>query len=140
MRVMVIVVYLVLHSTRFWHYRFGVNLVVLACAVGGLSAISFAEGPLGLYVGVFGIAVLIGFVYFSGIYYGSTGHGDDQRGFAGGMHEATLGLGVAAGSVIGGLLGTFTGERSPYLLAIVVLLLLTALQIAVFRRRKRMPA
>ncbi len=136
MRVMVICVYLVLHSTRFWQYRFGANLTVQACAIAGLISIYFAQSPVHLYFGVLGIAILIGFDYFSGIYYGNTGHGDEKRGFASGMHEASLGLGIAAGSAAGGVLGEVIGDRVPYLLAIGVLLVLTCAQMALFIKRR----
>ena len=136
MRVTAIGVYILLHKTSFWHFRFSVNLIVqLVCAV-GLFAIYFAQGSLLLIVGVSFVAILVGFNYFSGIYYGSAGHEESKRGFASGMHEATLGIGVAIGSAGGGILGSIAGERFPYFLASVVVIGLVVLQIFYYVKQK----
>ena len=136
MRVVVICVYVVLHHTDFWKYRYFSTLAVQSIAVVGLFILFFAQEPIGLYLGVGGLAILTGFNYFSGIYYSNAGHQDDQRGFASGMHEASLGLGIAAGSLCGGVAGSIGGERIPYVLAVIVILVLTGIQIALYTARR----
>lgn len=136
MRVVVICVYLVLHHTDFWKYRYVSTLAVQTVAIGGLFVLYFAQEPISLYLGVGGLAILIGFDYFSGIYYSNAGHHDEQRGFASGMHEASLGLGIAAGSLCGGIAGSIGGERVPYLLAVIVILVLTVIQMRLYAARR----
>jgi MFS family permease len=137
MRITVICVYLILHHTRFWQYRYASTLTVQATAVVGLLILYFAQNPSSLYIGVLGLALLIGFDYFSGIYYSNTGNEDKKRGFASGMHEASLGLGIAAGSLSGGIAGNFLGDRIPYLLAVIVIGCLTVLQVRLFVKRRK---
>jgi len=137
MRVVAIAVYLVLHRTGFWQYRFAANSVVQLTAMGGLLVVFFAGTAPMLLLGLSGIALLMGFNYFSGIYYGSSGHEEERRGFASGMHEATLGLGIAVGSAAGGLIGTVAGDRSPYLFAAGVIMVLYAIEAALFLRNRR---
>jgi hypothetical protein len=52
------------------------------------------------------------------------------------MHEATLGIGFAGGSLFGGIAGTYGGDRMPYVLGIVVIAALFVLQIALYARRR----
>jgi len=137
MRIVAISVYLVLHRTTFWQHRFVSNVVVQLAAIGGLLVVFFAGQPTTLLAGLSGIALLVGFTYFSGIYYGSTGHEEKRRGFASGMHEASLGLGIAVGSAAGGLLGSVFGERSPYLFAAAVVAVLLGMQTALYARSRR---
>lgn len=137
MRVLIICIYFVLHNTRFWQYRYASTLTVQGAAVTGLLVLYFAQSTLSLYIGVVGLAILIGYDYFSGIYYSNSGNDDRKRGFASGMHEASLGLGIAAGSVSGGIVGTFLGERSPYLLAVLVIIILTFVQARLIIKNKK---
>ena len=136
MRLITILVYFVLHFTRFWHYRASVTAGVQIVAAVGLMVIFFADGVAALLVGVTCVALLFGFNYFAGIYYGSTGHAENRRGFASGMHEASLGLGVAIGSLVGGLLGGAIGDRTPYMFAAAVLVLMVIVEFAHFTRRR----
>ena len=135
-RVVTIAVYILLHKTRFWHHRFSSSVAVQVVAIGGLLLIVSARNPAMLLVGVCAVALLIGFNYFSGIYYGNAGHRDERRGFASGMHEATVGIGVAIGSAGGGIVGSALGERVPYLFAagiIFVLLIVQSVEVLRFR-------
>ena len=137
MRVTVIGTYLLMHHTRFWHYRFAVVLSAQASAVAGLAVLAWARTGVELTAGLAGLALLLGYNYFAGLYYSNTSRGDEQRGFASGMHEATLGLGFAAGALGGGIIGDLAGERAPYLLAIAVIVALVAVQIVVYLRQVR---
>lgn len=134
MRVAVIGVYLLMYRSQFWHYRFSVPLVAQASGLAGLGVLLVARGPMGLIVGLMGLAVLLGYNYFAGLYYSTTSRGDEQRGAVSGMHEGTLALGFAAGSMGGGIVGTLAGGRAPYVLGMCVIVVLAAIQIAVYVR------
>lgn len=137
-RVVTIAIYILLHKTKFWHRRFTSSVSVQIVAIGGLMLIVVSRTPAHLLAGVCAVALLIGYNYFSGIYYGNAGLRDDRRGFATGMHEATLGIGITIGSAGGGVAGAEFGERVPYLLAAGFVFLLLAIQCVYFIRfRKR---
>jgi MFS family permease len=134
MRVIVIAIYLLLYQTRFWHFRLRYPLAAQTAAAAGLAVLYFARDAYALTAGLMGIGVLTSYNYFAGIYYSSVASRDSQRGRSTGIHEGTLGLGVAAGSVCGGLIGTYAGARAPYPLALAVILVLMAIQSAIYLR------
>ena len=135
MRGFVIVSYLLMHRASFWQYRFSVILCVGAIAICGLLGLVFVQGELGLTCALIGFAVYAGFNYFSSLYYSSTGRPDQTRGFASGVHEATLGFGLGAGAICGGALGQTAGIRSPYILAAGVIVILTLIQVLYYIRK-----
>jgi len=119
-RFVVIGVYLLMFASRFWHYRFLTTVGVHVVGVGGLLVLVFANGAWGLLLGLVGLSVILGHNYFASLYYSATRGGDEARGSAMGLHEATLSAGMAGGAVFGGVLGTYAGTRAPYLLAAAV--------------------
>jgi len=135
MRIVTIATYFLMHHWSFWQYRVIASLIAQAFAVGGLALLAFARDATALAAGLVCLGVQMGYNYFSSIYYSNTSGGDERRGFASGMHEATLGLGLCAGSVCGGIAGTFAGLRAPYLLAICVIAALSVVQGVVYVRR-----
>jgi len=135
MRLAVIGTYLLMHYSRFWHYRFAIALAAQAAGLAGLACLALAQGMVGLISGLMGVALLVGYNYFAGLYYSTTSRGDEGKGFVSGMHEATLGLGIAAGSMGGGIVGSLAGERTPYVLAICVVVALAVVQIVIYSRQ-----
>ena len=136
LRAVVIATYFLLHHSQFWHYRVSVSIAAHACAVVGLLVLSVTNSGMGLALGMCGIGLLQGFVYFSSFYYSSTGATDHDRGRAFGFHEGTLCFGIAAGSMIGGLAGHVLGSRGPYQVAAVLITALALAQLAVYLRRR----
>ncbi len=134
MRIVVIAVYVVLYLTRRWHCRLRYPLAAQAAAIAGLLVLCVARDVYALLIGLLGVGLLSGYNYFAGIFYSSVASRDSQRGRSSGMHEGTLGLGVAAGSLCGGLIGTYAGNRAPYPLALIVIVILMVVQIGVYRR------
>ncbi len=137
MRGFVIATYLLLYLSNFWHLRFIVSLVPQFTAVAGLIVLSFAKSPVWLVVGLVSVGALIGYNYFAGLYYSTTSRDDEGKGLASGMHEATIAAGFALGSIIGGIVGTYGGPRSPYLLGILVIVILAVIQIRIYFREVR---
>ena len=135
MRASIVATYLLVHHSRFWQYKFYPALIAQALAVGGLAVLSLARSVVALGVGLFAIAILVGYNYFASLYYSSASGGDERRGLASGVHEATFGVGIGAGSLGGGLVGTYAGERAPYVLAIGIITGLAVVQIVYFLRR-----
>ncbi|MBN1557084.1 MAG: MFS transporter [Lentisphaerae bacterium] len=139
MRVVVIATYVLLHKTRFWHYRISVPLAAHALAVGGLVLIGLADNAAPLAAAMALLGVMLGFNYFASLYYSSTGAEDRAKGKASGFHEATFAAGIAAGSMIGGLAGRWFGPRGPYRLAAALVALLALAQLVMYLRRTRRP-
>jgi len=129
-RTVIIATYLLLHVTAFWHYRFAVSLGSQLLAAAGLVVIAQAESAGTLLLGLSLLGQLVGFNYFSGLFYSTVGSSQDRRALAAGIHEATLAAGMAVGTVVGGALGTFVNFRTPYFMAAVVLLILMIVQVA----------
>ena len=82
--------------------------------------IAQADSTMALFVGLALHGQLVGYNYFSGLFYSTAGSSQDQRTMAAGIHEATLAAGMAIGTVTGGVLGSMIGQRVPYLLAAMV--------------------
>ena len=137
MRVVAVAAFLSMHFSRFWQYRFWPSLAVQLAAVAGLLVLVLADSLAALTAGLMGIGLLLGYNYFSSIFYSNAGGGDERRGFASGMHEATLGLGGGAGALLGGLVGQAAGPRAPYLLAVGLVAVLIVAQAGVYLRRVR---
>ena len=81
-----------------------------------------------LLVGLVLLGQMVGYNYFSGLFYSTVGSSDDNRALAAGIHEATLAGGMAVGTIVGGFLGFYVSFRIPYLFAAGVLVLLAVVQ------------
>jgi hypothetical protein len=86
-------------------------------------------------LGLAAINLLRGYNYVASLYYSTAGGGPKRQGLASGIHEATLALGFAMGSIAGGLfawvaeafsdvLPPLLIQRSPYVLAIAAIVVL----------------
>ena len=137
MRATAMAVFLLMHHSAFWRYRFWPALLSQAMAVVGLVILSLAQGVVGLALGLVALGLLSGHNYFASLYYSSDGHSDDRRGLAGGIHEGTLGLGLCAGSFVGGVVGTYAGVRAPYVLGACVVGAMAVVQAAMYVRYVR---
>lgn len=127
-RGVIIATYLVLYRSAFWHHSFPTMVASQLLGVAGLVTIALAPSAAWLAAGLALLAQLVGFNYFSSLYYSTTGSHDENRGAASGMHEATLALGQAFGSVLGGWTGLRWGDRSPYVLAAAAIIALLGVQ------------
>ncbi|MBM4069520.1 MAG: MFS transporter [Planctomycetes bacterium] len=127
-RVVIIATYLIMHHVAFWHYRLSVSLTSQVLAAVGLIIIARAESAESLLAGLVLLGQLVGYNYFSGLYYATAGSRHEGRALAAGLHEATLAGGMAVGTIVGGVVGTVLGPRAPYVLAAAVILMLFAVQ------------
>jgi MFS family permease len=136
-RLFAIATYCLLHASTFWHHRFTVALAAQALGVLGMLVLATAETTSGLTAGLASLSVLLGYNYFASLYYSTTGSADHRKGAASGVHEATLAVGFAGGSLFGGLAGRYAGDRAPYLLAAGVMTVLVLPQMALHGRLVR---
>ncbi|MDA1054396.1 MAG: MFS transporter, partial [Planctomycetota bacterium] len=144
-RLVVIATYLVMHHVTFWHYRLSTALASQLLAAVGLIVIARAESAVTLLAGLTLLGQLVGYNYFSGLFYSTAGSSHERRALAAGIHEATLAVGMSIGTIVGGVLGTLVNQRVPYLLAAAVLLVMIVVQsVAWWRwvrsRRRTKPA
>ena len=126
-RFLVIATYFGLHFSRFWHFRLLPGLCAQTVAMVGLLIITVAGDVPLLTLGVVLIGVMMGYNYFSGIFYAITGFGN-RRGFASGMHEGTLAMGFLIGSLGGGFIGSIYGVRAPFAVGMGMIGLAMALE------------
>lgn len=133
-RGVIIATYLLMHNAVFWHYRLSTSVASQVLAACGLVVIARAESAQTLLVGLALLGQLVGYNYFSGLFYSTAGSAHERRALAAGIHEATLALGMAIGTIAGGVLGTIVNQRMPYLLAAMMILVLTAVQTAAWWR------
>ena len=126
-RVVVVGMYFLLHFTDFWRHRITPSLVVKGVATLGMLLLAFATKVPWLTAGLMCVAVMTGYIYFSGIFYSTTSFGQKNKGVAGGMHEATLALGFGGGSFGGGYLSR-SGLRLPYQVCAVLIVTSIVLQ------------
>lgn len=132
-RVVTIATYLVLYRSVFWHHSFASMVASQVLGVVGLVTIALAPSTAWLALGLALLAQLVGFNYFSSLYYSTTGSRDEDRGAASGMHEATLAMGQAFGSILGGWTGLTWGARSPYVLAAGAIVVILGVQTVWYR-------
>ncbi|MAE60381.1 MAG: hypothetical protein CMJ49_03390 [Planctomycetaceae bacterium] len=144
-RVVVIFVYCVMYFTRFWHHRFVTSAAMQLLAIAGLLTIATADTRPQLVTGMLIAAPLMGYNYFSSLYY-STSSIDHTKGAASGIHEGTIALGFGAGSILGGFFGVRVGphldwlgdlaaQRAPYILGASVIAAALVLQAIYFLLR-----
>ena len=136
-RAVIIATYLLMHLTNFWHFLFRVSSVSQALGALGLIVISLADSAATCLVGLALLGQLVGFNYFSGLFYSTMGSPQPNRALAAGLHEGTLAAGMACGTILGGVLGSLFDQRLPYQLAALLLFLLLALQSAICWRWRR---
>lgn len=136
-RAVIIATYLLMHFASFWHYRLGVSLMSQLLGAAGLIVISQANSPEFLMAGLALLGQLVGFNYFSGLYYSTAGSSHETRALAAGIHEATLAAGMAIGTLGGGFLGTWIDPRLPYSFAAFVILGLIGVQLAAWQRWRK---
>ncbi|MBL7038956.1 MAG: MFS transporter [Pirellulaceae bacterium] len=127
-RAVIIVTYLVMHRVAFWHYSFSTSLTSQILAAIGLIMIAQADSAVPLLIGLTLLGQLVGFNYFSGLFYSTAGSSHERRALAAGIHEATLATGMAVGTIVGGVLGTLVNQRVPYMMAAAVLLVMSVAQ------------
>lgn len=125
-----------MYLSTFWLHRFSVALVSQALGILGLVGLATAQSQLSLLLGLAGLSVLVGYNYYAGLYYSTAGRPDEQKSSGGGIHEATLALGLAGGSLCGGAAGSYGGDRAPFWLAAGVLTVLAVVQIVLYRRSR----
>ena len=136
-RIVTIATYVAMHHLKFWHHRFSTALLTQAFAVAGLLAIANATAVLGLCLGLGALSLMMGYNYFAGIYYTTTGSADERKGAANGIHEATIAMGFGCGSLIGGLIGQQFGVRTPYLLGAGVIVIMALVQLGMWSQQIR---
>ena len=146
-RGVVIGTYLLMHRVAHWHCRLSTALASQVLAALGMLVIGRAESALALLVGLALLGQLVGYNYFSGLFYSTAGSSPERRALAAGIHEGTLAGGMVIGTLAGGVLGSLVNRRMPYLLAAVVMLVLIVVQSAAWwrwvqplSRRKPRPA
>ncbi len=132
LRVTIVCVYLSMHWTSFWRYRLPPAVFMQIAAIGGLLLLSRGTGALALLPGLVLVGCMMGYSYFSGIFYSTTGLGPRRLGLASGLHEAALALGFLLGSLGGGYISQQAGIRYPYLICLGVLSVFVVLQTLVF--------
>ena len=133
-RVVIIATYLLMHHSGFWHYRLSTALASQGLAAVGLVVIATAGSGPTLLLGLALLGQLVGYNYFSGLFYSTAGSSHERRALAAGIHEATLAGGMAVGTIVGGTLGSLVNHRVPYLLAAAVLVGLIGVQSAAWYR------
>jgi len=135
MRITIMACYVLLHWSSFWHHRFAVTLGFRILAILGLAVMSLSVNAPMLVLGMSALACMLGFNYFAGVYYSTTGTTDGARGRACGIMEATLATGMASGAIIGGSLGEIIGPRGPYIIGIFVLICLAVVEGRIYAKR-----
>lgn len=131
-RMVVMGTYLLLHLTSFWHHEFRITGCAQAVGAVGLIILSLADSSLELAVGLAALSTMMGYNYFASLFYNATGSSHQRKGRAFGLNEASLGLGAAGGSLIGGLTANDLGSRAPFQLAALLITILLFVQCIVW--------
>lgn len=135
-RGMTIATFLFMHFLPAWRYRFRFTVAAHLAGIAGLCGIFFGEQQFVLGLSVVGLSIMMGYNYFSSLFYSSTGNRNERKGRAFGWNEAFLGFGAVGGCFLGGWLGS-ANLRAPYLLAASMVTASLIIQAIVFLRSVR---
>ncbi|MEO1997111.1 MAG: hypothetical protein ABGZ17_17720, partial [Planctomycetaceae bacterium] len=130
-RATVMLCYLVMHLLPHWHFRFRYSVLSQALGCVGMLIVSSASSVAALGLGVVLMSVMMGYNYFSSLFYNRHANEERRQGRGFGLNEAFLGLGAAGGSLLGGLAIPDWGARAPF--GISAALILAALSWQVVR-------
>ena len=133
-RAVVIATYLMMYVSQWWHFRFVGALASQGLAIAGLLVLAKSDSQTDLFLGLSLLSILPGYNYFASLYYSAAGSTAERRGTWCGIHEATLGLGLTLGSILGGWIGTYAGVRVSFVLAALVIAGLAAVQVVLWFR------
>ena len=133
-RVVIVLVYLLMHFTSFWHFNLVTAMTSQSLAFLGMLLLAFAGNVWWIAVALVAAAQVQGYNYFSGLYYSTAGSSDERRGASSGLHEATISAGIAVGALAGGILGAHWHPRAPYFLGAVVIVVLMIIQVVVRKK------
>ncbi len=141
-----VLTFIVLARWHGWHHRAAPMAVGACLAMAGGVICGLSSAPMLFGAGCVLIGVGCGIIYYSSIYYSISAATD--RGHRGGIHEAVLGLGAAVIPYLGGVLvavpwagGLLSWpDGTPFLTAVAVLLLASALCAAIYLRVRSAPA
>ena len=89
-RLVTVATFCLMYASTFWLYRLSVALVAQALGILGLLGLAASESEPGLLASLAGLSVLVGYNYYAGLYYSTTGSAVDRQATGGGIHEATL--------------------------------------------------
>ncbi|MBI82817.1 MAG: hypothetical protein CMJ81_06450 [Planctomycetaceae bacterium] len=131
-RMIVMSTYLLLHLTSFWQHKFRISGYAQALGAVGLIILSLAHSSFGLVLGLAALSTMMGYNYFASLFYNATGSSHQHKGRAFGLNEASLGLGAAGGSLIGGVAANDWGSRAPFQLAALLITILLVVQCIVW--------
>ena len=132
-RVVVIGSYFWMHLTTYWHFRLSTSVLSQAIGACGLLVIAGAQSGFGLFIGLALLGQLLGYNYFSGLYYSTAGSETKGRAFAAAVHESTLAAGMMVGTIMGGYVGEHN-IRLPYIFSAGIMLVLIVIQGIAWRR------
>ena len=129
------VVFIMLGRSKKWHYRLGPIIALQAIASWALIMAILTDSPY-----IFGLAFILmgasgGITYFSSIFYSLWAQAD--KGKKSGIHESFIGAGIFLGPLIGGIAAHNLGSRSPYVIALILLLLAMVAEGRILARRNR---
>jgi MFS family permease len=131
-RIVVMSTYSLMHFFPFWHFRLSTAVVVQILGAMGLVAIARSHSAAEVMIGIAALSLLMGYNYFASLYYSSCSSAESKQGRAFGLNEASLGLGAAGGSLIGGIAAGSLGSRAPFAIATALVIFLLVTQIIVY--------
>ncbi len=130
--------FLVLRSTRAWHFRYGPLVAVHAVAAGGMLVIFWVSAVPPLAVAFALVGLGLGLSYYSSIFYSLCGDGGAGR--KSGIHELMVGSAFFLGPLAGGLCAQYLGLRAPFILCAALLAGTAAWEAARWRESLRRSA
>jgi hypothetical protein len=90
-RAVIVWTYPLMHRTAHWHYNLGTALASQALAACGLLVIARSTSTGTFLVGLTLLGQLVGYNYFSGLFYSTAGSPDERRALAAGHSRGHVG-------------------------------------------------
>jgi predicted MFS family arabinose efflux permease len=128
--------FLLLGRFTYWHYRFGLVIIMMAILIGSVASVGISSSGTELLTFIFIASPVLAFIYSSHLFYTVSGSGQRQSSTA--LHEILLALGFSIGSFGGGALGHSLGMRKVYFVIAGVIGLALIIQIVIYLRSRRL--
>jgi MFS family permease len=128
--------FLILRYTSRWQYSFKTLVSLQIAAFAGLVLIPFTRNMLLIGIILCSVGALNGLVYYSSLFYALALR--DRAGRRSGIHEALVGSGAAIGPLLGGWMGSMTGQPwSPFIIGAGIILAALIVEVIFFMKTTR---
>ena len=126
--------FLILTHSKWWQFRLGPLLAFQVLAISGLLAIMAGSDYFMFVYGILCHGAMVGITFSASFFYSL--HTREARGARTGKNEAIVGSGMFLGPILGGIAAENLGPRTPYGLAVLMILAAMLIEVRLLRKKR----